>query len=51
MLFQKAVCIRMKMYLILCVKIAKELTGCKSNFTLDLDKVLIRKGEVYFELN
>lgn len=40
MLFQKAVCIRMQMYLM----IAKEMTDCKSNFTLDLDKVLIRKG-------
>lgn len=43
MLFRKAVCIRTQMYLTLCVITAKELPGCKSNFTLDLDRLLTRK--------
>lgn len=51
MLFQKAVCIRVQMYLISCVMNAKEITGYKSNFTLNLDKVLISKEGVYLELN
>lgn len=33
-LLQKAVCVRMQMYLILCVMIAKEVTECENLISL-----------------